>query len=272
MFKKRQAAPPPKEGSLALVSSKPEHSFWPRALGAPLVLLTDFDFTISVVDVGDLICDTLAPYPADVLVRYARGECGSRELWMASFAHVDADAAAALADRVEIDPGFRDLVAWAEREGIPLAVVSDGFTLYIDRILGREGLGHLPVFANRYVAPGRLEWPYGNPACDLCGCCKAAVVRRLKQSGSHVVYFGDGSGDVYGASLADWVFAKSTLARFMEAQGSPYFRFTGFAGALAVLQANLDRFRDGTMQPRTTLRPHPRCRFAEPGQEACALG
>lgn len=238
-----------------------EHSFWPRALGAPLVLLTDFDFTISLVDVGDLICGTLAPYPADVLARYARGEAGSRDLWLASFAHVDRDEAVALADRVDIDPGFRDLVAWAEREGIPLAVVSDGFTLYLEHILGREGLGHLPVFANRYVERGRLEWPNGNPACPLCGCCKAAVARRLKASGSRVIYFGDGSSDVYGASFADWVFAKSTLARFLEQNRSPYFPFTGFADALDVLRQNLDRFRDGTMQPRSTLRPHPRCRF-----------
>ena len=45
------------------MTASPDQAFWPRALGAPLVLLTDFDFTISQVDVGDLICETLAPYP-----------------------------------------------------------------------------------------------------------------------------------------------------------------------------------------------------------------
>lgn len=238
-----------------------EQRFWNRALGAPLVILTDFDYTISVVDVGDLICDTLAPYPLPLLERYARGEAGTRELWMASFARVDRDEAAALADQVAIDPGFHAFAAWAEREGIPLAVVSDGFTLYIDRILGREGLGHLPVFANRYVERGRLEWPNANPACDRCGCCKAGVVRRLKEAGARVVYIGDGYSDIYGASFADWVFAKSSLARYLERHGSPYFPLTGFADALAVLQQHLPRFRDGTMERRSTLRPHAQCRF-----------
>ncbi len=238
-----------------------EQTFWSRALSAPLVVLTDFDFTISAVDVGDLICDTLAPYPAPVLEQYARGEVGSRILWLHSFAHVNRDEATALADQVAIDPGFHAFVDWAEREEIPLAVLSDGFTLYIDRILGREGLGHLPVFANRYVDRGHLEWPNANPACDLCGCCKAGVARRLKESGAHVIYVGDGVSDLYGASFADWVFAKSSLARFMEEHGSPYFPFTGFGDALRILQEHLERFRDGTMEQRSTLRPNPRCRF-----------
>jgi len=243
------------------MSARPEAAFWPRALGAPLVLLTDFDFTITQVDVGDLICETLAPYPPAVLLRFARGEVGTRTLWLESFAKVDREEAGALADRVAIDPGFPAFVAWAEAEGIPLAVVSDGFTLYIDRILQREGLGHLPVFANRYVDRGALEWPFANPACDHCGCCKAAVARRLKESGAHVVYLGDGMSDFYAAGFADWVFAKHGLARYMAEAGAPFFPFSGFTQALEVLRANLDRFRDGTMERRNTLRPHPRCRF-----------
>jgi len=236
-------------------------AFWSRALGAPLAVLTDFDFTVSVVDVADLICETLAPYPPHIMGPYLRGEVGTQVLWMHSFVHVNRDEAEAIADRVGIDPGFHDLVAWAEREGIPLAVVSDGFTLYIDRILGREGLSRVPVFANRYVQRGHVEWPHANPACDRCACCKAAVARRLKESGTHVVYMGDGMSDVYAACFSDWVFAKHTLARYMDEQGSPYFPFTGFAGALAVLQQNLEQFRDGTMEGRCTLSQHPRCRF-----------
>lgn len=243
------------------MTTSPDQAFWPRALGAPLVVLTDFDFTISQVDVGDLICETLAPYPPGPLARYVRGEIGSRLLWMESFAKVKESEAAALADQVAIDPGFPVFAAWAGDEGIPLAVVSDGFTLYIDRILGRYGLGHVPVFANRYVARGSLEWPHANPACDLCGCCKAGVVRRLKESGSHVVYLGDGTSDLYASGFADWVFAKHSLARFMREQGAPFFPLTGFADALAILRENLDRFRNGTMERRNTLQPHPRCRF-----------
>lgn len=243
------------------MTATPIEGFWARALGAPLVVLTDFDFTISQVDVGDLICETLAPYPPGPLARFARGEIGIRPLWMESFARVEASEAAALADQVASDPGFPAFAAWAGTEGIPLAVVSDGFTLYIDRILGREGLGHLPVFANRYVAKGELEWPHGNPACDHCGCCKAAVARRLKESGSHIVYVGDGMTDLYASAFADWVFAKAGLACYMREQGAPFFPFTGFADALSVLRENLDRFRNGTMAPRNTLRPHPRCRF-----------
>ena len=238
-----------------------EQRFWNRALGAPLVILTDFDYTISVVDVGDLICDTLAPYPRPLLARYARGEAGTRELWLASFAHVDRDEAVALADQVAIDPGFHAFVAWAEREGIPLAVVSDGFTLYIDRILGREGLGHLPVFANRYVERGRLEWPNANPACDLCGCCKAAVVRRLKEVRR--------PGGLHRRRVQRRLRRQLRRLGLCQEQPGP----VPGAARLAVLPVHRlrrrpgraaaapARFRDGTMERRSTLRPHARCRF-----------
>jgi len=245
------------------VSASPDRAFWPRAQGAPLVLLTDFDFTISQVDVGNLICDTLAPYPPAALARFGRGEIGSRALWLESFAKVDPAEAAGLAEQVEIDPGFKAFAAWAEAEQIPLAVASDGFTLYIDRILGREGLGHLPVFSNRYVGRDQLEWPHANPACDFCGCCKAAVARHAKEAGAYVVYLGDGVSDLYAAGFADWVFAKGTLARFMREHQAPYFPLTGFDAALGVLRPNLHQFRNGTMERRNTLRPHPRCRFAD---------
>lgn len=244
------------------MSTSPDQAFWPKVPGAPLVILSDFDYTISQVDVGNLICDTLAPYPPESLRRYARGEIGSRLLWLDSMAKVDLAEAQALADTVAIDPGFKPFAAWAESEGIPLAVVSDGFTLYIDRIFAREGLGHLPVFSNRYVERERLDWPHANPACDFCGCCKAAVVRRVKASGAHVVYLGDGSSDLYAAGFADWVFAKGSLAQFMDRSRAPYFPLTGFDEALTLLKANLGRFRSGEMAGRNTLTPHERCRFA----------
>lgn len=237
-------------------------AFWGAALGAPLAILSDFDFTISAVDVGDLITDTFCPPSPEVLARIARGEAGSRLYWLDSMARVEREQAVALASQVEIDPGFHDLVAWAAIQAVPLAVVSDGFTFYIERILGREGLSHLPVFANEHAGPGELAFPFANPACDLCGCCKAAIARRLKESGTKIIYLGDGVSDLYAAGFADWVFAKGRLAQHMEEHGAPYFPLESFHEVLALLQPNLERFRTGAMSRRNSLTANPRCRFA----------
>lgn len=234
-------------------------SFWSGAAGAPLIVLSDFDFTISQVDVGDLVVDTLAPPSAEERQRLEAG--GSRLFWLDTIVRVDMAEAAALADSVAIDPDFPAFAAFCRAEGIPLAVVSDGFWFYISRILAREGLGDLPVFCNEMPGQGRLEFPHGNPVCDRCACCKAAVARRVRESGARIVYVGDGTSDMYASAFADWVFAKGSLARFLTEQGTPFFPFDSFAEVFRRLAADLDGFRAGTAPGRVVLAPSLHCRF-----------
>ncbi|HWI51938.1 MAG TPA: HAD-IB family phosphatase [Symbiobacteriaceae bacterium] len=235
--------------------------FWSGAALAPLVVLSDFDFTISQVDVGDLICDTLCPPSPETVRRVRAGETGSRSWWEDSMARAEMAEAEALADTVGIDPAFPGFARWCRAEGIPLAVVSDGFWYYISRILGREGLGALPVFCNEMPGPGRLEYPHGNPACERCACCKAGVVRRVRESGARVVYIGDGTSDMYASPFADWVFAKDDLARFLSQKGSPFFPFGSFVDVQQRLAADLDGFRSGRAPGRVSLTPSDHCRF-----------
>lgn len=236
-------------------------SFWSDAALAPLVVLTDFDFTISEVDVGDLITETYGPPSAETLRRFAGKEIGTRLYWLDSMLRVEPVQAAELAETVRIDPHFPAFAAWCAEQGIPLAVVSDGFHFYISRILEREGLGHLPVICNEMPGAGSLSFPNANPACDFCGCCKAQVARRLRESGSRVIYIGDGVSDLYAARFADWVFAKSRLERFMQENSSPYFPLHSFAGVQRQLAAGLPGFRTGQAPGRCTLPPDDRCRF-----------
>ena len=236
-------------------------TFWSDALGAPLVILSDFDFTISQVDVGDLVVDTLSPPSAATLERIRAGQAGSREFWLDSMARVSVDEALKLAGTVALDPHFRPFAAWCEAQAIPLAVVSDGFGFYISQIFERNGLSHLPVFCNEMPEPGRLEFPHANPACDLCACCKASVARRLKEAGAHIIYIGDGTSDLYASAFVDWVFAKGFLARHLASQGMPFYPFDSFADVAAVVQGDLASFRDGTAPRRSSLPTHKTCRF-----------
>jgi 2,3-diketo-5-methylthio-1-phosphopentane phosphatase len=236
-------------------------TFWSDAVTAPLVILSDFDFTISQVDVGDLLVETLSPPSPATLERIRAGQAGSREFWLDSMARVPVDKALALAGTVALDPHFGAFASWCEAQSIPLAVVSDGFGFYISQILGRNGLGHLPVFCNEMAEPGRLEFPHANPVCDLCACCKAGVARRLKEAGAHIIYIGDGTSDLYASAFVDWVFAKGFLARHLTEQGMPFYRFDSFADVAAVVQEHLEEFRDGTAPRRSSLPTHKTCRF-----------
>lgn len=237
-------------------------AFWAAAQGAPLVILTDFDETVTTADIGTLIWEQLTPPSAETLRLLEADAIGSRLAYLDSTARINPADGAAMAQRVPIDPHFHAFESWTREVGIPLAVVSDGFTFYIDPVLRREGLSHLPVFANEWVAPGELAWPNANPACDWCGCCKAGVVRRLKESGSKVIYLGDGVSDLYAVGFADYVFAKGRLALHMANNGAPFFPLPSFAEPLFWLKAHLERFQSGTMERRNNLSAHPQCRFA----------
>ncbi|HEY8347573.1 MAG TPA: MtnX-like HAD-IB family phosphatase [Symbiobacteriaceae bacterium] len=235
--------------------------FWASVKDAPVVVLTDFDNTVTQEDVGFLILRRLAPPSPETLRRFAAREIGSRAVWLESMARVDREEGEAIARSVPLDPHFPGFVRWCRQNGIPLAVVSDGFGYYIRCILQREGLADLPVFCNDMPRSGVLTFPHGNPACDRCGCCKALVVKRVREAGARVIYVGDGYSDLYAAGFADWVFAKGTLAAHMRKEGSPFYPMESYADVHRVLAEHLERFRAGTAPGRSTLSPDPLCRF-----------
>ncbi len=80
----------------------------------------------------------------------------------------------------------------------------------------------LPVATNATVL-GRggagVTFPYGHPACLVCGTCKRERVRRHQEAGRAVVFVGDGPSDRYAAHHADVVFAKASLADWCERAG-----------------------------------------------------
>lgn len=232
--------------------------------GAPLVVLTDFDATISVIDVGDRMVAELAPLPPDAL---ANGPITPRQFWELSVPRLPARQAELLAliDSVQIDPTFLDFVRYCEAEGIPLAIVSDGWRFYVEPILKRYGLDHLTVYCNEMLPDGTLVWPNGNPICHHCGCCKPLVVKRTKAQGSRVIYIGDGTSDFYAAVYADWIFARATLERHARSQGSPYFSFPHFAFVQETIATNLHAFRDGSMDGKSSVKTEI-CVFAETDQ------
>lgn len=45
-------------------------AFWAAVREAPLVVLTDFDYTLSEVDVGDLVTEQLCMPPQETLRRF----------------------------------------------------------------------------------------------------------------------------------------------------------------------------------------------------------
>ena len=206
--------------------------------GAPVSFLVDYDGTISRLDVGDALLDRffadtalLAAKDAD----YDAGRIGSRDLMRWDMAVLPHDAAllAAAAAEIAQDVTLPSFVAAVEEAGAAVEVVSDGLGFYVESNLVRldPGLARLPVATNENAVdgPDGMSFPYGHPACFVCGTCKRERVRAHQAGGRVVVFIGDGTSDRYAAHHADVVFAKGSLERWCREAGWPHRSWDRFS-------------------------------------------
>jgi 2,3-diketo-5-methylthio-1-phosphopentane phosphatase len=200
----------------------------------PLAILVDYDGTISLADVTDVVMAEHVPGVwEEAAAAYDAGLMGSRHLMSWEMSLIEADPAALLATSAQQphDPGFVPFVRLAQASSIPIEVVSDGFGFFIEPALARLGVPEVPVITARTVFAGRratIEFPNGHPRCRVCGTCKRERVMAHRAAGRRVVFIGDGESDRYAAGYSDIVFAKRSLVRICLEAGWPFRRWTEF--------------------------------------------
>lgn len=214
-------------------------------------LYVDFDGTIAPDEPTDALFERFAgpgwrALEAEIEAgRMTAAECATKQVAM-----IDASPAeikSFLAGRV-VDPAFPDFVQFARRLGLGLLVVSDGFDLVIQSVLGNARL-ELPVVANAMRSVGERSWqaafPYQRRDCAMglgnCKCSHMTSARTLK------VMIGDGRSDFCIAESCDLVLAKGRLADRCRERGVPFVAIDGFADARPALAAWLARVLPETL-------------------------
>lgn len=216
-------------------------------------LFLDFDGTITVKDTGDELFKTFGSFEP-VHSQLLNGEFDVREYYRRSAALLraqDPEAIHAWAQTMEVDPGFVSLISWCRANNITPHVVSDGFDVYIDTILHREGITDIIVHCNRLTKDdGRWtpEFPGATESCT-CFCASCKRNRIIEALGEHdlAIYVGDGRSDRCAAEHCDVIFAKRHLAAWCTEQRLPHHPFRTFHDVqriLAVKQVN------GELRPR----------------------
>ena len=196
-------------------------------------LLVDFDGTISTHDVGNLLFRRLTGGRAmEVVDLWKQGAMTSRECMIreCALARGAREEVVTFALEQPVDPTFAPFMRRATDAGWDLRVASDGLDVYIRAILEREGLGALPLEANRVrFAAGRLlpSFPFAGRGCGSCGNCKGGAVAAARGDGP-VIFVGNGLSDRCGARAADFTFAKDDLAEFCRAEKIPFHPFRTF--------------------------------------------
>lgn len=219
-------------------------------LKPPLHIFTDFDGTITREDLGDKIFDVFGKF-SDYYPRLTSGELTVPEYWQALAASITKgttpEMLRAWACKQPADGHFKGFVEFCTEHRLPLTVVSDGFDVYIDEVLQREGAAGLPRFCNRLLYENDVFTPFFPGRDESCTCfcasCKRNSVLRNLPSEALVIYIGDGYSDFCAARHADIIFAKKALAAYCNRERLPHYPFSTFADVQMIVARLLARRR-----------------------------
>lgn len=204
-----------------------------------MLIICDFDGTVTARDTNSALARRFAP---DAFSRVegllATREMTLREVLSTEFAGFDVGLDDVLEEalRIPFRSGFTSFLDAAERAGARVVLLSSGFREIIEPMLERDGLrGRVPLVANGITFGedgGHIAWRE-LPTCDLCDePCKRHDVARLRAehaaAGEDVVFVGDGFSDRCGAETADRVFARDSLARYLDERDLPYEAWDDF--------------------------------------------
>ena len=135
---------------------------------------------------------------------------------------------------IEIDDYFLDFVDYVKSKKIKLTILSDGFDLFIKKVLERYRL-NIPYYANKLIYENgkfSIEFPYYNDNCDKkAGMCKCQKVKEKR-----FCYIGDGTSDLCIASKADVLFATKKLHKYCEDYDIKHLHFTSFMDIINILE------------------------------------
>src|SRR6185369_17947316 len=106
----------------------------------PAIIACDFDGTITVEDVTDIIWDAHIPFDWEAILMPASrmGAITPLELIERGYAHVRRGADDLLDEvrpHVHLRPGFETFAARCAERAVPLHVISHGLTFYIEALL-----------------------------------------------------------------------------------------------------------------------------------------
>jgi 2-hydroxy-3-keto-5-methylthiopentenyl-1-phosphate phosphatase len=195
-------------------------------------LVLDWDGTVTVRDtLLMVVCEFGDPSLEDELdAALARGEMTHRQVMETEFASVRAsldEVVEFVVANAEVRAGFAELVAAHD----PL-ILSSSFHETIEPVLAREGV-RADVRANRVDASPdgwRIRWS-ADTECAVCG----QPCKRGSLPDGPVAYAGDGYSDRCAALAADRVFARDSLAAYLDSRGVAFERFETLGDVAAAL-------------------------------------
>jgi 2-hydroxy-3-keto-5-methylthiopentenyl-1-phosphate phosphatase len=213
-----------------------------------LKLFVDFDGTVTEKDVGDgIFSNFMRKNPADehlherLIEEWKAGRISSQECLTEECANmiVTEEEFQVELDAYTLTPGFPETAEYCVANKIPIMILSDGLDYYIEYLLGKYGLGHIPFLSNHmYFENGgvEIEFPHIGKGCGRCGNCKRSHIKALTGDGDRIIYAGDGYSDRFAIKDSDIVFARSDLAEYCSENDHEFLPYKDFYSILTYLE------------------------------------
>ncbi len=197
----------------------------------------DFDGTITKEDSVNSFFEMYAPNWTESEKLWVEGKISSKEnaiIQVGLLKNVSQKQFDDYINSIEIDDYFLDFVDYVKSHGIKLTILSDGFDIFIKKVLERYNLD-IPYFANKLIFENGkfdIKFPYYNDKCDKkAGMCKCQKVKEKS-----FCYIGDGTSDLCIASKADVLFASKNLHKYCKENNIKHSHFKSFRNIIDMLE------------------------------------
>ena len=187
-------------------------------------IFCDFDGTITKEDTLNKFLRVYADKRwLDIETRWEKGEIGSRECiyeQMKLVPSLECNIVEQFISEIQLDDYFKEFLYFIKENNIDFYIVSDGFDFFIKKILEKNGITHIKIFANKLIYQNNeftSEFPYTNDKCDIrAGMCKCNIVKKYRNPKHQLIYIGDGLSDFCVSKMADLIFAKGRLLEYCK--------------------------------------------------------
>ena len=208
-----------------------------------LVLLCDFDGTITMVDTAELILSKFAVGEWRTFDRqFENGELTLEDCLNKEFSLVRVSKQNIIDElkNIEFRPGFEQLVRYCRENHIPFVIVSAGLDFVVEHFLKLRGWKQLveTFMGKTETTPNGIKFTFPERYDKTSANFKQDFVRQCKSRGKKVIFIGDGSGDYDAAREADIAFAikGSKLAELCAKHGIYFRSITDFLGVIETLR------------------------------------
>lgn len=210
------------------------------------IVFFDFDNTISAYDILDdmLVKFSVNDAWVDLERRWKRGEIGSRECLRGQIGGIRIKKRRfdKYLSTITLDRYFLRLIRYLDSKKIETIIISDNFDYILNAVLKNKGASNLKVYSNKLeVRDDRLipSFPFADKKCGECAHCKKGTIKKHTGRNSMVFYVGDGLSDVCASRIADVIFAKSYLRRYLEEKDIVHIPFNGLKDVYENLKRRL---------------------------------